>query len=214
MTEPLNLLVLGYIEHFTYVGIFLFLFLCGLGLPVPEELILLSAGFLSFLGYTGFYPTAAVAYAGVVVGDLLIYGLGRRWGHDLVHHRHIQKFIRPHHLDKVHHYFHRYGSRAIFLARFASGLRAPIFWVAGTLKMSLARFLLTDMCAALISVPLMIFLGRYFGEDLEHGFTLLGRADKMVLSLIGGAVVAALVYRMARGRAPQMKLSGQDQDAD
>lgn len=214
MTESLNFFVLGYIEHFSYLGVFLFLFLCGLGLPVPEELILLSAGFLSSLGYTNFYPTAGVAYAGVVISDLLIYGVGRQWGHDLIHHRHIRKFIRPRHLDKIHYYFHRYGSRAIFFARFASGLRAPIFWVAGTLKMSLARFLLTDMGAALICVPLMVFLGGYFGEDLEHGLALLDRADKTALSLVGVAVVAALVYRMARGRAPQMTLSGQDPDAD
>jgi len=76
----------NYSEQFIYGGLFVVLILCGLGLPFPEELTLLTGGFFVHLGIARFYPILAVAFAGVIIGDLIIYSIGRRWGHGIITH--------------------------------------------------------------------------------------------------------------------------------
>ena len=73
-------LVSTYIEHFTYAGLFLVLMLCGLGLPVPEELPLLTGGFLVYRGITQFPTTLVISLVGVIAGDNSLFFLGRRFG--------------------------------------------------------------------------------------------------------------------------------------
>jgi len=70
----------AYIEEFTYVGIFIALFLCGIGFPLSEELILIVGGFIAFEGYTNIFYTFIVGFIGVVIGDLIIFNIGRKWG--------------------------------------------------------------------------------------------------------------------------------------
>ena len=62
--------LLNYSEHFIYGGLFLILFLSGLGLPIPEEITLLTGGFLINLGFIRFYPTLAAVFVGVLTGDM------------------------------------------------------------------------------------------------------------------------------------------------
>lgn len=57
----------------------------------------------------------------------------------------------------------RYSNWVLFVARFLPGLRSPIFLTAGmTRRIPFWRFLLLDGLAALISVPVWVYLG-YFG---------------------------------------------------
>ncbi len=77
-------LVSNGIQHFTYVGLFLVLLLCGRGLPVPEEIALLTGGFLVHRGITQYPITLAVYFAGVVAGDNSLFFLGRRFGSHLI----------------------------------------------------------------------------------------------------------------------------------
>ena len=78
------LLVSNYIEHFTYVGLLLVLILCGLGLPVPEDVALLAGGFMAHRGVTQYPITLAVSFIGVVAGDNTLYYVGRKFGSSLV----------------------------------------------------------------------------------------------------------------------------------
>ena len=66
----------AYLAEFTYAGIFLLLFLCGLGLPVPEDIPILVSGYLSHLGTIRPWPALAVNLAGILLGDLMIFSFG------------------------------------------------------------------------------------------------------------------------------------------
>ena len=60
----------------------------------------------------------------------------------------------------------------MFVARFMPGLRAPIFCMAGTMGVRYLRFAFFDGLAALLSVPVFVWLGSFlwqnFGDDLEQ----------------------------------------------
>ena len=64
--------------------------------------------------------------------------------------------------------FDRYGNRVLFVARFLPGLRAPIYMVAGiTHRISYVRFVLLDFAAAIISVPIWVYLGYHGAHNLD-----------------------------------------------
>lgn len=65
----------GYTASVIYVFIFLGLFVGGLGVPVPEDLLLLLGGFLSWAGYTDLYLTIVISIVGAVVGDCVVFYL-------------------------------------------------------------------------------------------------------------------------------------------
>ena len=65
----------------------------------------------------------------------------------------------------------------IFAARFMPGLRAPIFFSAGTLHLPYRVFLFYDGGAALISVPLIIGSVYYFGDELDRVVRVIQRVE-------------------------------------
>jgi membrane protein DedA with SNARE-associated domain len=100
--------------------------------------------------------------------------------------------------------FSRYGNRLMFVARFLPGLRSPIFLTAGmTRRVSFTRFFLLDGFAALISVPIWVYLGHYGAQNHEWLLTWLGRSKVIVYVVVLAAI--ALVVRYFWRRSARMR---------
>lgn len=194
--------LLSYSEPFIYAGLFLILFFCGLGIPIPEELTLLSGGFFIQLGIIRFYPTLAFCFLGILGGDLAIYSIGKKWGPDLLNHRHLRKIITESRQEKGRQFFQDHGNKTIFIARFISGFRIPAFFAAGTMGIKLGRFLWLDFLGALILVPILILLGYYFGASIWWLAKAITRIDYFLRILAGLACVAALIFYLWLRRKP------------
>ncbi|MBI5968403.1 MAG: DedA family protein [Deltaproteobacteria bacterium] len=190
--------LINYSEHFIYAGLFMILFFSGLGLPIPEEITLLTGGFLVNLGLTRFYPTLAAVFVGVLTGDMALYSIGRKWGHGIIAHRHLRKIFSEKRLERVKQFFRDHGSKTIFIARFVSGFRVAAFLAAGTIGMKPNRVLFLDFLAALIAVPLLLCLGYYFGANIGWLADLFTRLDFLLKmgAVLGG--VAALGYYLLK----------------
>lgn len=174
-------LVSTYIEHFTYAGLFLVLLLCGLGLPVPEDLALLTGGFLVHRGITQYPTTLAISFVGVVAGDNSLFFLGRHFGTGVLKYL---EFVRPHTLPRIQRlkmFMDRHGHMAIFYARFLAGVRALVYLTAGSAGVTPRRFLVYDALGAVISVPLAVSVGYFFGDQIELTIRYLGGFDRLVL---------------------------------
>jgi len=151
----------GYTAPFIYIFIFFGLFAGGLGAPIPEDLLLLIGGFLSWAGYTDLYLTIAISITGAVVGDYLVFYLGRKWGSNVLGHPRLSRWLTSHRLSRIHDHFDRYGGKTIFFARFFAGFRMAVYLVAGSIRMNAQKFILTDLCGAAVSVPLVTLLGIF-----------------------------------------------------
>jgi membrane protein DedA with SNARE-associated domain len=153
-------------------GLFSVLLLCCLGLPVPEDIVLIAAGALGVLDERPWIEVSALMYAGVMGGDSIIFLAGRFFGGRLRAAPWFQRIFPSAKQDKVEVLFERHGSTGMFLGRFLPGLRAPIFFTAGSMKVSYLKFLCFDGFAALISVPVFVWLGHWlwltFQDDIEQ----------------------------------------------
>ena len=197
-----TLFLLSYSEPFIYAGLFLILFLCGLGLPIPEELTLLTGGFFVSLGIIRFYPTLAIGFLGILAGDLAIYAIGKKWGQDFLNHHHFRKVLTEKRLERGRQFYRDHGNKTVFIARFISGLRVAAFFAAGTMGIKFRKFLLHDFLGALILIPLLILLGYYFGASIFWLAEIIHRIDVLLKILAVLAFVGALGFYLWLRRRP------------
>lgn len=148
---------LGYIEHFSYAAILLFMLIGSVGLPFPEEIVMLAAGYAARAGFMHLAGAIIVSFIAVLLGDLVGYGIGHHGGKLFKRLLSQEKFMR------VEKYFERHGSKTIFFSRFLAGIRVFFPIAAGATKMKLREFLLWDTLAALVWVPLMVLIGFWAG---------------------------------------------------
>jgi membrane-associated protein len=182
-------LVSSSIEHFTYAGLFLVLALCGLGLPVPEELPLLTGGFLIYRGVTQYPVTLVISFIGVIAGDNSLFFLGRRFGTGVFKYL---EYMRPHTRQRIEWLkmlIDRYGNRVIFYARFLPGVRAPIYLASGLAGMPPRRFITYDALGAAISVPVVVSIGYFFGDQIDSAIRYLGGFDRIVLVAAAACII-------------------------
>lgn len=182
-------------------GPFLLLILCGLGLPVPEDVVLVASGALAEIEKRHWLETSMVMYAGVMLGDSTIFFAGKYFGTRLRASRWMQRFFSEKKQAKVELLFERYHSTVLFVGRFLPGLRAPIFFTAGSMRLKYWKFFFFDGLAALISVPFFVWLGHWlwakFGDDLSQLERALARTHSYSL-LVAGVVLLGLVLVVIR----------------
>jgi membrane protein DedA with SNARE-associated domain len=182
-------LVSGYIQHFTYVGLFIVLLLCGLGLPVPEDIALLVGGFLVHRGITQYPITLAVSFVGVVAGDNSLFLLGRRFGSGVLRYFVL---VQPHaqsSIARLKAFMRRHGHRTIFYARFLAGVRALVYLTAGSVGVTPRQFFVYDALGAVISVPIVVSIGCFFGPQLELAIAYVGGFERMALIAAAACIV-------------------------
>jgi len=191
------------IERFTYVAIIGVLFLCGLGLPLPEEVPILTSAILSQTGHLRWWWALSACMFGVMIGDSVMFFLGRHWGNHLLEHRLSRKLLTVERQAAIERYFDRYGARIIFGARFLPGIRAALFLSAGTMKVSFLTFLLMDGAAALLSIPLSFWLAYTFTDKLEELLNLREHVHIWAIGLLAvGMLLWLLLHRFWEKRQP------------
>lgn len=190
-----------FITRFTYVAIVGVLLLCGMGLPLPEEVPILTSGVLSRLGHLSPWPALFAVLLGVLAGDTAMFLLGRRWGVHLLEHRLSRMLLTRERQTKIAVYFQKYGAWIIFVARFLPGLRAPLFLTAGSLKVSFVTFFTMDGLAALLSIPLSFWVAYFFTDRLQEVLALSHTALYWLLGvLVVGVIIGHVVWDRWRAR--------------
>ena len=176
-----------------YIAVFIALMICGAGLPLPEDITLVAGGVIAGLGYANVHTMFALSMFGVLLGDAGIFLLGHHYGARMLKWRLVAHVLTPARYASVQHKFDRYGNRILFFARFLPGMRTTIYVTAGTThRVSFLRFLLIDTLAALISVPIWVYLG-YFGANNHDWLIKWLHRGQVSLWLAVGIIVLALL---------------------
>jgi membrane protein DedA with SNARE-associated domain len=158
-----------------------------------------SVSVSALLSDRGLLTMIAVGLSGIVAGDTIIFLAGRRFGHRVADFRPLRRVITPEKLELVEKKVRRRGNVVVVFARFLPGLRAPTFFTVGHARMPLWEFLLFDGAAALVSAPLWVCVGFWFGSDLEQAARVAARFGHYILLAVG-VVLAALAARWFQAR--------------
>lgn len=193
--EVFNALLPIFTEY-GYLAVFIMLLICGFGVPVPEDVTLVTGGVIAGLGYADVHTMFAVGMAGVIIGDGLVFTIGRFQGQRVMQLKTVQRIITPARFHAAQEAFHKYGRWVMFVARFLPGLRTPVFFTAGMSKrVSFGTWLLMDGVAALISVPVWVYLGYFGARNFDWMFKILHRFQYGIFALLGvGAVVLGVIW--------------------
>ncbi|HET8723391.1 MAG TPA: DedA family protein [Anaeromyxobacteraceae bacterium] len=190
-----------------YLAVFGLLLAAGFGFPLPEDVPLIAGGVLAWLASPletvtlrtmladrGFQVMVAVGMSGILVGDSVIYLAGRRLGRRVAEVWPFRKMITPEKLERVERLLRQRGKVVVMVARFLPGLRAPTYFTVGHSRVPFWEFLLFDGLAALLSAPLWVALGFWFGDDIERA----ARAGSEFGSWILGGVLVIVAVLLAR----------------
>jgi membrane protein DedA with SNARE-associated domain len=195
-----------FMEHFPYIGLFSLLILGTLGLPFPEDSILLLSGFLAARHHIRPLQAFLVVYSGLLITDFLLYSVGKKCGRRIVEYRKFQKVITNDRLAKLEKQFKKWGALVVFFGRHVLGLRAQIFLVAGVLKMSWKKFLIADAASALLTIALWGGLGYVGGnhiDKLRRNITSIESILTVSLAILAGSV---LFFRYLKKRRNSINL--------
>lgn len=198
---------LPWAQQYGYWAILGVLMAAGFGFPIPEDIPLLTAGWLCHQGALELPQTIAIGLFGVMFGDSLIFLVGRKLGASVLHRPFIARHYTAARRARVERYFEKYGERTVFFGRFAAGVRAWIFLSAGISGVSFRKFFLYDGAAALASVPLLVLLAWYFGERIDQLLGYIATAKQIIgIALLVAAPFAIAWWlrrrRIARAAAP------------
>lgn len=203
----------AYQPMYVYLGMFAMMIVSAFGLPVPEEITLISVGFLAFMGsrpdlfppppapysVINMHEAAFLAFIAVVASDTLIYGLGRKFGRKMLAYRWVQRMFPATAQARVERWTNSYGPLAVFIFRFTPGVRFPGHLFCGMMKYDLWKFLAIDGLAALVSVPTQIYLLALYGDHILSAL----RKFKIVVLSVLAVVVLFVVIKKWRERKLQ-----------
>ncbi len=173
-----------------YGAIIGLLLICGLGVPLPEDITLIAAGILASpaVGSISLWGAMVAGFFGVLLGDAILFNLGRYYGRRAFSLPIIRTIMTPKRIAMAERKILRNSHFICFTARFLPGLRSPIFLSAGIMGVRPIVFYGLDGFAALISVPIWVFVGHWVGENIDGALKL---AQQVQLSF--GAVLVVLI---------------------
>jgi membrane protein DedA with SNARE-associated domain len=178
-----------------YSAIVGMLLICGLGVPLPEDITLIAAGILSAVGSISLWGAMAAGFFGVLAGDAFLYTVGRTYGRRAFELPVIRTIMTPRRVSLAERKIMRNSHFICFTARFLPGLRSPIFLMAGIMGVRPLTFYCLDGLAALISVPIWVYVGHWVGENLDMAFKI---AERVQLSFAGGIAIVVITYFVVR----------------
>src|SRR5437016_5665336 len=147
--------------------VFLLLFACGLGLPLPEDIpLIISGAFLCTTPKT-WAIVGIAAWCGIIGGDCIIYFMGRRYGMEITKAPLIGKHLTRERVERVEKLFEKYGIGVVGVGRLFAGIRGAVVFVAGATRFNFVKFIIVDGLAAIVSGGLFMLLGHWIGEQLN-----------------------------------------------
>jgi len=179
--------VLRWVTDYGYFGIFFLLIFGILGLPVPDEWLLVISGYLAFKNVLGFVPTVAVAVLGSAGGLTMSYVLGRTSSGFLIRRYGHWFSIDDEKVRRTQHWFHNLGRWVLVVGPFVPGVRNLMGYIAGASKLRLHVFARFAYTGALISSITFVTFGYAVGPHLPWNYSR--------IALV--AVVAAVVCTMS-----------------
>lgn len=150
--------------NYGFIAIFFLLAMGIVGLPIPDESIIILAGILVAKGKLSFIPTLMSVYLGGMVGITVSYLIGRTGGYYVINH--LGKYIglNKEKIIKAEKWFKDMGKWLLFFGYFILGIRHLAGFTAGLLKLDYRSFAIFAYSGLLIWASILFTIGYYFSH--------------------------------------------------
>jgi membrane-associated protein len=152
------------VSTYGYIGIFVIIFLeSGIFFPLPGDSLLFTAGIVGPLYGLRVSYVVLLALVAAFFGGMAGYIIGL-YIEKLHRFAFFRKILKPEYILRTHTFFERHGRAAIIISRFVPVVRtfAPI--AAGIGRMSVRKFLLSNLLSAIIWTVTVTLVGYGLGK--------------------------------------------------
>jgi membrane protein DedA with SNARE-associated domain len=140
MSEKIIALLVGVIASGGYASVIFLMAIQSACIPIPSEVIMPLAGYALAHTQLQLIILATVASLASNLGSIPAYWVGARGGRPMVERYGSYLLLSRHDLDRVDHFFARFGSIAVLVGRMLPIIRTFIAFPAGVAKMNQLRF--------------------------------------------------------------------------
>ena len=191
--------LISIIEQYGYAALFFSLWLGIVGLPIPDEVIVMTGGAVTSMGILHPLPAFLIVYLGVVSGLSLGYVLGRSLGTPI-----LDRLRRKKKMDKYitfsENLVHKYGNFTICISYLLPIVRHIVPYIVGINKMSFKRYALFSYSTGLIWTLIFFLLGRLFGDHVQAAGEWIHRYGLQVALLLIMLTIRVFIMKFMWGK--------------
>lgn len=162
---------------------------------IEGPIVTIIAAFMASLGIFNIWIVLILSIIGDIVGDIILYGVGRAWGMTFV--RRVGKYIgiTESLVLKMEKFFEKHGGKTVFSVKTTTGLCWATWVAAGIVKMNFWKFIWYSFLGGIVWSAFLVFMGYFFGEfyaQIEEGIRFAGW---IVFGIAVAVIVVINVYK-------------------
>ncbi|QLQ37595.1 DedA family protein [Micromonospora robiginosa] len=201
--------VASVIDSLGAVGVALLVALESIIPPIPSEIVLAMAGYLSAEGRFNVVVIVLAATAGSLLGALVLYWLGAALGEDRLKRwlDHIP-LVDLEDLEKADRWFERHGRWAVLIGRVVPVVRSLVSIPAGANRMPLGEFILLTTLGSGVWNTLIVGAGFLLGSRWEDVDRYSQWFNYAIFAVFAVMIVSWVAKKVRRRRARQSVTTG------
>lgn len=191
--------LLNLVQQYGYLALFFTLWLGIVGMPIPDEVIVMTGGLVTALGILNPIPAFILTYLGVISGLSLGYILGHRLGSPVLD-RLVQRNKAVIYLTKAQAMFQQFGHYTLVLSYFLPVVRHLVPYLAGMGKMPFRQYAAYSYTTGFLWTLSYFVVGRIFGNNIDQIAQFVTKYGWYTLVVI--AITSLIVWRVRRSAKP------------
>jgi membrane protein DedA with SNARE-associated domain len=191
--------LLNLVQQYGYPALFFALWLGIVGMPIPDEVIVMTGGLVTALGLLNPIPAFILTYLGVISGLSLGYILGLRLGAPVLD-RLVQRKKAAIYLTKAQTMLGQFGHYALALSYFLPVVRHLVPYLAGMGKMPYRKYAAYSYTTGFLWTLIYFVVGRFFGNHIDQIAKLITEYGWYTLACI--VITGLIVWRVRRPAKP------------
>ncbi|WP_049772650.1 DedA family protein [Acetohalobium arabaticum] len=192
-------LIIDLSSQYGYLIIFLSAVGEGMGLPIPDGIILAISSYFVFNGQMSVLGLVSYFVLGSIIGNLTAYSIGR-WSKGWLKESSLFKLDESDRMDRIEYLFSRYGIWALLITQiFSRVLRVPMIYAAGFQEMNILKYSAVCIAGNFVWGMAWVLGGLYVSSNwtkLEELMTSYKNLQFLVVGLV--VVIFYLFYRRAQ----------------
>ncbi len=166
--------------------------------PYPGDVSVFICGVYAAGGHISWTLVYILSVVGTLISVMSLYYIGRSKGRQILLSRRM-RWLGIKKLDKVEHWFKRWGDKAILLSRWLTGVRALLAVLAGIGRLNAGKMFLYSLISALTFNFTLLFLALRLRKDWHKIESILATYNTIILVAV--LIVACIVlYRLVMKR--------------